>query len=186
MPPTRTISNRPFSKVRVSSGASNRFSTTSRVESVIALVPWRPPDGIRFPRWPSVGLRYCVTDVEKNFQVLDCATEIPVGLRNIGRLVVIVADVFSPFLDAVLCRLIHVVDARSCFQGRHPSAREFEMIRPKIEALFRICVAGDDAALTSHRFSSELIQRRVSEADDAEVAGPAPAPVAEIIEVDIR
>jgi len=53
------------------------------------------------------------------------------------------------------------------------------------EDFFRICVAGNNAALLASRLFHQIIKTRISSSDDADIVRPAPSPVAEVIEVDI-
>ena len=127
-----------------------------------------------------------VAHFEQDLQVFDGAAEVPVRLNHVRGLVVIVADVFGPFHHPEAGWFTGVVDAGAGFERGYAAAGEFVVIGTEVEALLGRGVAGEDAALACHRFRREIVQRRITDADDAEIACRSPAPVAEVIQVDIR
>ena len=60
------------------------------------------------------------------------------------------------------------------------------MVGAEVEAHLRRCISGQDAALALNGFGREIVQRGIANADDAEISGAPPSPVAEIVEIDIR
>ena len=60
------------------------------------------------------------------------------------------------------------------------------MVGTEVEAHLRGCISGQDAALASNGVGREIVQRGIANAYDAEISGAPPAPVTEIVEIDIR
>jgi hypothetical protein len=60
------------------------------------------------------------------------------------------------------------------------------MVGTEVEAHLRGCISGQDAALALNGFGGEIVQCGIANADDAEISGAPPSPVAEVIEIDIR
>ena len=103
-------------------------------------------------------MRDFVTDFEENAQIFHGTREIPIGLNNIGGLMVVVVNVFIALFNAIAGRFADVVDARACFERGDASAGEFPVVGSEVEALFGGGVAGEFAALLLGDARGQIIQ----------------------------
>src|ERR1019366_5969119 len=101
------------------------------------------------------------------------------------RLVISRADEFPAPLLSILYGFAHIIDPRTGCQRRDSSHRETHIIRTPVQSFHWICVARDHSALSRHSLLRQSVQRAHAHSEDAEVLRPSPAPVAEVIQIDV-
>ena len=99
---------------------------------------------------------------------------------------VVVRDVVRTLLLSKARGFPNILDPGRSFERGDADTSEFVMVRAEVEAELRCCISRKSATLALNGFGGEIVQRGIANTDNAEVLGPSPSPVAEVIEIDIR
>src|SRR5690606_19714647 len=111
---------------------------------------------------------------EPESRVLHHAVEAPFRGQLVARLVIVVLIVLLDALDAPAFRPPDEVGAGAKIERRHADLREIELIRSIVVALVGELVGLHHPALQLADLSRDVVERRLAEADEGDVARLAP------------